>query len=333
MVVKALKDRFGADDIKRVVASWERTEAGDVYQKIHGTHPLMEQNASSYVEGLTAEASWKDPSKKYPWAKDLEDNWETVKAELEAVIGLTDEELKAKGSLSWMGAQYGAAEAYGVEWKTLGLCDRGTWDHDNTRLFPNTCRLLRKSRVPVMEAFFAKMPAQTQIQPHSDNTNFVLTAHLGLKVPEEKCWINVGDTRNDWKNGKVILMDTSYYHEAFNTADEDRYVLILRVWHPELTEVEINAITFLFDCLDDSDIITHPDGQMMYDMMKAHQIMEWNAILGPGDTDEESKAIEERILKHKDKLPSDFDVAKSFEEVAKKNTPEGGQEKPKGFGN
>ena len=63
-------------------------------------------------------------------------------------------------------------------------------------------------------------------------------------------------------------MDTSYLHEAFNESEEDRYVLILRVWHPELTAEETQAITFLFDCLDDSEIITNPDGQTMYDMMK-----------------------------------------------------------------
>jgi aspartyl/asparaginyl beta-hydroxylase (cupin superfamily) len=67
-------------------------------------------------------------------------------------------------------------------------------------------RVLRLScvvchRAPIMEAFFAKMPAQTEIKPHSDYTNFVLTAHLGLKCPEGKCWINVGDTRTDWKCG------------------------------------------------------------------------------------------------------------------------------------
>jgi hypothetical protein len=143
-----------------------------------------------------------------------------------------------------------------------------------------------------MEAFFAKMPPGAVIKPHTDNTNFVLTAHLGLKIPKgEKTWINVGDKKNVWKEGEVILMDTSYLHEAFNESEEDRYVLILRVWHPELTAEETQAITFLFDCLDDSEIITNPDGQTMYDMMKAHLMMQWNSILGPGDTEEESAQI------------------------------------------
>lgn len=32
-----------------------------------------------------------------------------------------------------------------------------------------------------------------------DYTNFVLTAHVGLKVPKGKCWIDVGDVRTLWE--------------------------------------------------------------------------------------------------------------------------------------
>lgn len=42
-----------------------------------------------------------------------------------------------------------------------------------------------------MEAFFAKQAPKTGIAPHSDGCNFILTAHLGLDVPEGKCWIKV----------------------------------------------------------------------------------------------------------------------------------------------
>jgi len=292
LIVKAMEERYGADKVERVVKSFRQTEAGEEFSQVHGDHPLMKQEASSYVEGLTARPVWENPAAKYPWAAKLQEGWKDVVKELEEVIALGEDELRSRGSMSWCGAQDVAARAYGEDWKTLGLCDRGYWDETNTRLFPNTCRLLRASRAPIMEAFFAKMPPGAVIKPHTDNTNFVLTAHLGLKIPKgEKTWINVGDKKNVWKEGEVILMDTSYLHEAFNESEEDRYVLILRVWHPELTAEETQAITFLFDCLDDSEIITNPDGQTMYDMMKAHLMMQWNSILGPGDTEEESAQI------------------------------------------
>ena len=40
-------------------------------------------------------------------------------------------------------------------------------------------------------------------------------------------------------------------HETSNDSEKDRYVLILRHWHPEVTEVEKAANQFLFEALDE----------------------------------------------------------------------------------
>ncbi len=52
-------------------------------------------------------------------------------------------------------------------------------------------------------------------------------------------------------NGKLIICDTSFMHETSNESENDRYVLIMRHWHPEVTEVEKAANQFLFEALDD----------------------------------------------------------------------------------
>ena len=76
---------------------------------------------------------------------------------------------------------------------------------------------------------------------------------MGLDVPEGECWIKVGDHTKQWQNGKIITMDTSFMHETANESKEkDRYVLIMRHWHPELTALERIATMFLFRSLDDS---------------------------------------------------------------------------------
>ena len=79
----------------------------------------------------------------------------------------------------------------------------------------------------------------------------VQTTHLGVDVPEGECWIKVGEHTRNWMNGKVIICDTSFMHETSNDSEMDRYVLILRHWHPEVTEVEKAANQFLFEALDD----------------------------------------------------------------------------------
>jgi hypothetical protein len=40
-------------------------------------------------------------------------------------------------------------------------------------------------------------------------------------------------------------------HETANESDRDRYVLIMRHWHPELTQLERIAVLFLFAALDE----------------------------------------------------------------------------------
>ena len=106
-----------------------------------------------------------------------------------------------------------------------------------------------------MEAFFARMQPGSKIAPHSDYCNFALTAHLGLVIPEKECWIKVGKDTREWRNGEMLMFDTSLMHEAANTADSVRYILMLRVWHPDLTEDEVGAIKYIFSCLDEPEIV------------------------------------------------------------------------------
>ena len=74
----------------------------------------------------------------------------------------------------------------------------------------------------------------------------MLTSHLGLDIPPD-CHITVGDKTRYWKDGQVTMFDTSIFHDAVNDSDEYRYILMLRVWHPELTDTERAALQFLFD--------------------------------------------------------------------------------------
>ena len=37
-----------------------------------------------------------------------------------------------------------------------------------------------------------------------------------------------------WEAGKILLFDDSFEHEVRNDTDEERVVLLIRLWHPEL---------------------------------------------------------------------------------------------------
>ena len=251
----SLRQRFDPSSISRVLGAWERMAQGSVHESaLAPADPMMVQQANSYIEGLEVQL-FHEPTQEHAWARNLEQHAADISAELQAVFAAGN--LERRGNNVWVGLEDirdATTVAYGPEWRTLGLQDRGIWDPINTAIFPKTTAALRESGVPCVEAFFAKMPAGSSIEAHSDGCNFHLTCHLGVDVPEGECWLQVGDERREWRNGKLMLFDTSVIHKAANEASVDRYVLMMRVWHPQLKEVEIKALEWIFNCLDDPSL-------------------------------------------------------------------------------
>ena len=257
---------YGAGGTARVRKSLRKLSDGETLDRtIDESHELMVQQANSFVEELTAKP-WHDATK-YKWAKQLESKWRVVSKELAASLR-DSKKLSASGNNVWGGLDESIVE-YGTGWKTLPLCDRTVWDATNSALFPKTCALLTKSKVPLVEAFFAKMEPNSEIKPHSDMCNFVLTCHLGIDVPEGECDLTVGDTTVEWRNGKVMLFDTSILHKAENRADVTRYILMMRVYHPELSSLERSALKLVFDCLDEPELLDDRQALSEYDERRA----------------------------------------------------------------
>ena len=82
-------------------------------------------------------------------------------------------------------------------------------------------------------AYFSLLAPRTHIRRHCGPTNARLRLHLGLVVPDG-CSIRVGDEVRTWVEGRCLLFDDSFEHEVWNDADEERLVLIVDVWHPDL---------------------------------------------------------------------------------------------------
>ena len=59
--------------------------------------------------------------------------------------------------------------------------------------------------------------------------------HLGLIVPDapvERVGIRVGDVTVGWIEGRSLVFDDTYEHEAWNDTDETRVVLFVDVVRP-----------------------------------------------------------------------------------------------------
>merc|ERR1719232_1728974 len=119
----------------------------------------------------------------------------------------------------------------GEGWSAFRLKRLGAWKEENCKKFPKTYQLLQNLDIPfaVRGVCFAKQLPQTGVSPHSDGRNFILTLHLGLTIPDG-CFIQVGDQIKKWKEGKALILDTSFMHSTSNPTDFERHVLIIDFW-------------------------------------------------------------------------------------------------------
>ena len=276
LVEAALTERFGSG-ASRVIESWRLLAMDYEHREFVGdqqTPPIQNvessqcfQQAHSFVPGLTCKMFW--DTDKVEWAQKLKKRYKEIKAEFTQVTSDMTR-LTQQGNNIWAGALTEDASSYGEGWRTLVLMDRGTWDPVNVNLFPKTSKAIKDSGVPAVEAFFASLKPHTDIKLHTDNTNFVLTSHLGLDIPESgsnKCRLTIGDETRQWINGDIMLFDTSIMHDAINESDQTRYILMLRVWHPDLTDVERQALQFTYDCLQIPELVSlDPDERAKADL-------------------------------------------------------------------
>lgn len=103
------------------------------------------------------------------------------------------------------------------------------------------------SRSPT--ALFSQLAPGTNIRPHYGLLNTRLICHLPLIVPGD-CGLRVGNEIRAWREGKLLIFDDSFEHEAWNRSDRTRVVLLFEIWRPELTIEERAALTLIFEAID-----------------------------------------------------------------------------------
>ncbi|MBI4779901.1 MAG: aspartyl/asparaginyl beta-hydroxylase domain-containing protein [Oscillatoriophycideae cyanobacterium NC_groundwater_1537_Pr4_S-0.65um_50_18] len=164
----------------------------------------------------------------FPWAAELEANWQVIRQELDQVM-LHAEVLPNFQDIS--PRQQGIANDnlwktyffYAFGFKAQGNCDR----------CPETTRLLQK--IPGLKvAFFSILAPGKHIPEHRGKHKGLIRYHLGLKVPEprEKCRIRVDHQIAYWEEGKSLIFDDTFYHEVWNETEDYRVVLFLDIARP-----------------------------------------------------------------------------------------------------
>ncbi|WP_435592468.1 aspartyl/asparaginyl beta-hydroxylase domain-containing protein [Nocardia sp. bgisy118] len=166
-----------------------------------------------------------DPGQ-FAWSRLLEENWRTIRAEMDAVLVHCDD-LPAFHEIS-----SDVAAISDERWRTFFFCGYGVRSEANRARCPETAALL--DQVPgLVTAMFSILTPGKRIPPHRGLWNGVLRYHLGLRVGDPKrCGIRVGGLTRHWREGESLLFDDSYEHSAWNDSDSTRVVLFLDVLRP-----------------------------------------------------------------------------------------------------
>ncbi|WP_055591322.1 aspartyl/asparaginyl beta-hydroxylase domain-containing protein [Streptacidiphilus griseoplanus] len=168
------------------------------------------------------------PEDTFPWAATLEANWKEIRSELDQLLAYR-EELPNFQDIS----VEQRALTDDNDWKTYFFAGYGLTFAQNRDRCPRTVELL-DGIDGLTTAFFSILAPGKHIPPHRGPYKGVIRYHLGLKIPapETSCGISVDEQTAHWQEGRSMVFDDTYVHEAWNDTDQDRVVLFLDILRP-----------------------------------------------------------------------------------------------------
>lgn len=193
----------------------------------------------------------------FPWIAALEAKTDVIRAEFLA--------LHAKGAEAirpYVRQEEGTPDNKwsplnnSLDWGACFLWEYGVRNDPVCELCPETAAILEsipRANIPGRSpsAFFSLLKPGKRIPPHTGVTNTRAIVHLPLIVPEG-CAFRVGGETRPWREGEAFAFDDTIEHEAWNTSDQLRVLLIFDIWNPHLSTVEQDLLCRFFATADAS---------------------------------------------------------------------------------
>lgn len=164
----------------------------------------------------------------FEWVSRLETDWRRIRAEVDVLLQNPDD----IPSLQDIAPDQRVLTT-DDRWKTFFLYGFGHRIAPNCERCPETAQLI--APIPGLStAFFSVLLGGKTIPEHRGLYRGFLRYHLGLVIPDppDACGIRVGGQVRHWEEGKSLLFDDTYLHEAWNHTDRPRVVLFMDVVRP-----------------------------------------------------------------------------------------------------
>ena len=179
----------------------------------------------------------------YPELRSVEAGYADIRRECEALLGHREQLTDMKA----LGGDYTSGGIHTIRWKAFML-KSGSFIPENCAHAPRTAEILR-ALPNVYNAFFSILEPRQYVSPHWGYYKGFVRYHLGVVIPDDnadrRCWLRVNpdpadNARKDktliergpkyyWRNGRGVVFDDTYLHDAANESDEVRVVLWLDV--------------------------------------------------------------------------------------------------------
>ncbi len=189
-------------------------------------------------------------SQQFPYTALLEAHTDTIVSELKRVI-THNSSLKPLKS-NWIAAHPSYVKGINeISWKTFEFVFFGIKKRSNIEACPETWKLLQQIPELITAQFSVLLP-HTHIMPHKGYSKIILRNHLPLVVPPgNTCALRIEDQTHYWEEGKLVVFDDSFEHEAWNRSDEVRAVLMFDIAKPGCGYTAAQICRYKMERVDD----------------------------------------------------------------------------------
>lgn len=225
---------------------------GQAIDLLLGRSELYQQQPSMfYFPGVAQRPFFEREA--FDWASAVESATGAIRAELDAMLAAGD------GFTPYVFADPASPPPANhllddPDWGAVHLMQAGEPHPVHAPLFPAAMAALALAPQPRIGtrspmALFSRLRPGTHIKPHHGVFNTRLICHLPIVVPEG-CAIRVGAETRSWQEGRLLILDDSFEHEAWNRGTSDRIVLLFEIWRPDIDADERAAITILLGAVE-----------------------------------------------------------------------------------
>lgn len=208
---------------------------------LQSKHPLQ-RPTRVYIPGLT-DKPWHETTD-FEWTKRLEESYETIKAELLNLRFVEKNGFRPNREPQDFFPDYHGAYRTGKQWNLFYFFLHGKKFEYNCDLCPETTKIIESIPRITGTIHFSVLTARTHISPHCGAFNLVLRCQLPLVVPIN-CQLRIANETRTLVEGKPLIFDDTFRHEAWNNSESSRFVLVFEVYHPDLTDTEIQQFEYI----------------------------------------------------------------------------------------